>query len=220
MAVAQCHLEQAVFYLLFLAASTVSGMLLENIGTSIERGIDRCMQVEYLSGADSVWEHYLGLSCSDTYARKYLSTLVTRMKFINAMIPTLFFFGVGLVALNVQLGRWNDSVFVWLLLWTVALGIWLFRTSTELSEAALFARYKMLPQGVVSLDVDSIAPSRFRHFAYVLIELRSSRANEVDLRPLNWLEVAKEVGAMMIVAIPSERVRAKDPTRPPLIEGA
>lgn len=199
--------QAIAFLLLFLAASTIFGMLLENIGTSIERGIDQCMEVEYLPGSEKVWGLYLALPCSDTYARKYLGTLVTRLKFINAMIPAMVFFGVGLVALKMQLGRWHGVVFLLAILWIIALIVWLFRTSTELSEAALFSRWKMIPEGLVHIDVNVETPSRFRHLAYVLIELRSSRAYDYNMRSLGRWELLREILTQMVVAMPNDRIR-------------
>ena len=199
--------QTLIFFLLFTGASTVSGMLLENVGSSIERGIDRCMETEYLPGAEAVWGAYLALSCSDTYAKKYLGSLVTRLKFINAMIPAVFIFGLGIYVLHLQVGRWNASTLLGTWLFLFVLISWLFRTSTELSEAALFSRLKMLPPDHgIKLDIAANTVSRFRHFAYVLTELRSSRVGEFDFKDLNWWQLSLRVAAITVVAVPIKEI--------------
>lgn len=193
--------QPLVFIALLTAASTVVGMLLENLGSSIERGIDRCMEVEYLPGVSAVWRLYLGTSCSDTYARKYLGSLITRLKFINSMIPAVYIFGFGLWALHFQLARWSTNSMIVLSIFIFIISAWLFRTSTELSEAALFSRLQMLPpanQGLINTDADSV--SRLRHLAYVLTELRSSRVSEVNFSHLTRWQLLRRVAATMIVA--------------------
>lgn len=194
------YLKQSlVFFSLFFGAATVAGMLLENIGSSIERGIDTCMEREYLRGSETVWAAYLACPCTETYARKYLGTLVTRLKFINSMIPAATLFGLGMLALNLQLGRWP---WLWLLLLSLPLALmisWLFKSSVELSEAAVFSRFKMLPAtSGVSLDITSHTVSRFRHFAYALVELRTSRVEELDFKSLGGWLLAKEIFRLMI----------------------
>ncbi|MBF6024847.1 hypothetical protein [Lysobacter niastensis] len=130
--------SQATWFLIVvLACGTVAGMLLEDIGSSIERGIDRCMDLEYLYGHDKVWLAYLSDGTTDNNGRRFLGAAVTRLKFLNSLMPALFFFAIGIVWLHCQTGLWKDSsVFIFCL---CALGLlsWMFRASTELSEVAL-----------------------------------------------------------------------------------
>ncbi len=207
-----------LYFALIAGASTITGMLLENIGSSIERGIDQCMDVEYARGATAVWTAYLGLSCVDSYGRKYLGSLVTRMKFINSLIPAVFIFETGIWALHFQLHRWNTNTLVITTIGLFALATWLFRTSIELSEAALFSRFQMLPSGHrLNLDTEADSPSRLKHLAYVLIELRSSRVCDVDLSQKWRWELLKQVLLSLIVSVPpgqkyhQNAARSRDP---------
>lgn len=193
--------QPVVYFLLFVGASTIVGMLLENLGSSIERGIDRCMEVEYLPGVNAIWAAYLRMPCSDSYARKYLGSLITRLKFINSMLPAVYIFGFGLWALHLQLDRWQTQTMIVLSMGLFVLSAWLFRTSTELSEAAAFSRYQMLPpQPSPIIDTEAHSVSRLRHLAYVLVELRSSRVSEVDFSLLGRWQLMKRVLGIMIVA--------------------
>jgi hypothetical protein len=193
-----------LYFALLTGASTIAGMLLENIGSSIERGVDQCMETEYASGASAIWAAYLGMSCSETYGRKYLASLVTRLKFINSMIPAIYIFGAGIWVLHVQIERWSTNVLILISFCLIALGAWLFRTSIELSEAALFSRLQMLPKdhGLI-LDTEADSVSRLRHLAYVVTELRSSRVYDVNFKRLNGLQLFWKVLLVLVVSVPA-----------------
>jgi hypothetical protein len=198
--------QPLIFFFLLSSAATVVGMLLESIGSSIERGIDTCMEREYLAGSDAVWAAYLGCACSDSYARRYLGTLVTRLKFINSMIPAVVLFATGMVALNAQIDRWSDGlIFCWLM---VLLGLvcWLFKSSVELSEAALFSRLKMLPAGHgIELDISAHTVSRWRHFVYATIELRTARIEQMNFKTLRGWALAWETARLFLGRGPTKR---------------
>lgn len=202
--------EQAlVFFILLFGASTIAGMLLENIGSSIERGIDTCMDNEYLPGAGAVWSAYLACACSDSYARKYLGTLVTRMKFINSMMPATVLFMVGLLALNLQVGRWSWThlfLVAAVLLLTVS---WLFKSSVELSEAALFSRFKMLPKDHgLSLNTGAHTVNRRRHFAYAAVELRTARIEEMNFKGTDGISLLWAVMRLFVGLSLTARAKA------------
>jgi hypothetical protein len=205
--------QPLLFFSLLFGAATIVGMLLENIGSSIERGIDTCMEREYLFGSGAVWAAYLAAPCTDTYARRYLGTLVTRLKFINSMIPATTFFVLGLVALSLQLDRWSWwGMFLLFFLPLIMLISWLFKSSVELSEAALFARLKMLPLGHgIKLNTDAHTVGRFRHFAYAVTELRTSRIEEIDFKELKRGALLFEVIRVLVPLSPKviEATRAR-----------
>jgi hypothetical protein len=176
--------HEIVAYLLLLGAATIFGLLLENVGISIERGIDLCMELEYLHGADEVWDTYLSGDGANTNGKRYLGTLVTRLKFVNSFIPALAIFGFGMILLHFQvreLAPWEVG--------TAAMGcvfllLWLFRVSIELSEAASNTRQRILVhegKQVPNYSPSAITVGRERHFAYVLAEVLTSRGNELSL---------------------------------------
>ncbi|MCJ0825945.1 hypothetical protein MQC88_08250 [Luteimonas sp. 50] len=179
-------------YLLLFAAATIFGMLLENVGASIERGIDQCMEKEYLQGTEDVWDLYLSQNGSDTNARRYLGTLVTRIKFINALIPALIVFSAGLFWLHLQikvLQNWQVAAFGMVLLTVL---VWLFRMSIDLSEAASFSRQRLLysvDKDIKGYDPSAATVGRHRHFAYVCAEILTARVEELDIRGKYWFTV-------------------------------
>jgi len=191
--------QPILYFALFFSAATIAGMLLENIGSSLERGIDTCMEREYLPNSGKVWGAYLACECKESYARKYLGALVTRLKFINSMIPASAAFGFGLILLNLQITRWpwhSIGLFEIVLL---LLSTWLYKSSVELSEAALFSRLRILPEGHgINLDVDAHTVSRFRHFAYSLTELRTARIEEIDFSGLTGFRLFVELFRLML----------------------
>lgn len=205
----------ALFVIFLAAAATVVGMLLENIGTGIERGIDRCMDVEYLPGASEIWAAYLALPCSDTFARKYLGSLVTRLKFINSMLPATYLFAAGMWALHFQLNRWGIEGMIIMSFGVFVLSAWLFRTSTELSEAALFSRLKMLPEAAqTKIPTEAHSVSRGRHLAYVLTELRTSRVSEADYSDLDRWALVRAIFGVLIGPRPEPKTNSKTSGHP------
>ena len=188
-----------VYFAFFLGVATMVGMLLENVGSSIERGVDTCMDREYLRGADKVWSAYLAVNGGESNARKYLGCLVTRMKFIYSMIPATILFSLGLVSLNLQLGRWSWWWIGGIELLLLALVAWLFKSAIELSEAALFCRFKMLPVGNgIPFNQDVHTVSRFRHAAYALVELRTSRIEELSFVRFRGGALLWELGRILL----------------------
>jgi hypothetical protein len=176
--------QPIVAYLLLLGAATIVGLLLENMGVSIERGIDLCMETEYLPGTVDVWDGYLSVDGSNTNGKKYLGTLVTRLKFVNSFIPALAIFGFGMLLLHLQTHRlapWEVGTAAMALIFAL---LWLFRVSIELSEAASNTRQRILigeGKGVAGYDPNAITVGRERHFSYVLAEVLTSRGNELSL---------------------------------------
>lgn len=176
-------------YLMLVGAAVILGMLLENIGASIERGIDECMEKEYLSGAGEIWDRYLSESGNDTNARRFLGTLVTRLKFINSLIPALVLFSAGMFWLHLQvhaLQTWQVVAFGMLCLTIL---VWLFRMSIELSEAALFSRHRLLcgvGRGCYRYDPDAKTVGRHRHLAYVLTEVLTARVEQLEIVGRPW----------------------------------
>lgn len=189
---AQDH--NAAYVACAIAAATLAGLLLENIGTSIERGIDRCMEVEYLPTARIVWRNYLECMNCDSNARRYLGTIVTRMKFLNSFMPAIMSFAIGLVALQVQVKPWAWSSVLASLAGIYLLLVWMFRTSTELSEVAVSTQHRILLANDIASELDTEAHSvrRYRHFAYVVVEVLTSRIDEVDLRMHDGLKILRE----------------------------
>lgn len=172
------------FLLLIAGVGTLAGLLLENVGSSIERGIDRCMEAEYMPGSDLVWTAYLASGTADNNGRRFLGATVTRLKFINSLMPAMIAFNVGIVALQVQAKPWHWSSVVYFMAGTVVLLTWLFRTSTELSEVASTTRYYLLPKQdrPASYNPDAATVRRLRHFAYVVGELATSKVYAIDLK--------------------------------------
>lgn len=184
--------ELRTFYLLqplwffagMIGLGTIVGMLIEYLGSSIERGIDRCIDLEYLHGYDKVWMLYLSGDHSDTNGRRFLSVTVTRIKFINSLMPALVIFSVGIITIHIQTGKWSHtSITVFCLVMTLFLA-WMFRTSTEMSEVASNTRYCLLKTEERPPEYDSeVCPvRRVRHFAYVVGEFICSRVSDIDLR--------------------------------------
>lgn len=179
------YLNQTLWFMAgVLAVATALGLFIENLGSSIERGIDRCMDHEYLPGHNSVWSLYLSCGQVDSNGRRYLASIVTRLKYINSMMPAVFLFSVGMVLLDLQvdvLSGWSMIAFVALAISTLT---WLFRTSTELSEVASNTRYCLLvpEQRPKEYDSNAVTVRRFRHFCYVLGELATSRVDSIDLK--------------------------------------
>jgi len=166
-----------------LGAGTLAGLLLEDIGSSIERGIDRCIDLEYLKGHEEVWMAYLSFGVVDSNGRRFLGSTVTRLKFINSLMPSILVFSLGIVLIHLQHHIWGNraiSVFCGL---AALLLMWLFRTSTELSEVASTTRYCLLPEDKrpKQYDVNASSVRRIRHFAYALGEVVTSRVGDIDL---------------------------------------
>lgn len=179
------------FFLLVAGTGTVVGMLLENLGSSIERGIDQCMEVEYLEGHNEVWEKYLGCQTTDQNGRRFLGVTVTRLMFINSLMPALVLFSIGILALHWQVHLWSQkTIYVFLAVVFFTL-VWLFRTATELSEVASTTRYNMLDpaQRPACYESAAVTVGRHRHFAYVIGELLTSRVFAIDLLGRWWIAV-------------------------------
>jgi hypothetical protein len=184
--------ELKAFYLLqpswFLAGvisvGTIAGMLIEYLGSSIERGIDRCIDLEYLEGYEKVWMLYLSGEHSDTNGRRFLSATVTRIKFINSMMPALLVFLLGIIVLHIQIGKWSSSAVIYFSSLMFLLLAWMFRTATEMSEVASNTRYCLLSEEKRPIEYNSeVRPvRRVRHFAYVVGEFICSRVSDIDLR--------------------------------------
>lgn len=179
------YLKQTSWFLAaVIGAGTVVGMLLEDVGSSIERGIDRCIDLEYLEGHDAVWMAYLSFGTHDTNGRRFLGSTVTRLKFINSLMPALLVFTLGIVTIHLQNGTWSSRSVSFFCAGVFLLLLWLFRTSTELSEVASTTRYCLLPQEDRPSTYNASASSvrRIRHFAYVVGEMITSRVGDIDLR--------------------------------------
>ena len=184
--------ELKAFYLLqplwffagMIGAGTIIGMLTEYVGSSIERGIDRCIDLEYLHGYDKVWMLYLSGAHDDTNGRRFLSVTVTRIKFINSLMPALVIFSFGILILHFQTNEWKPSSLLTFCVVMILLLAWMFRTSTEMSEVASNTRYCMLSDEKRPREYDpEVCPvRRIRHFAYVIGELICSRVSDLDLR--------------------------------------
>ncbi len=170
-----------ISYLFLLGAGTIFGMLLENVGASIERGIDQCLEREYLTGHDKVWEEYLSADGTATNGRRYLGTLVTRLKFINSLIPSYALFAVGIFFLIPK----NHALILGVVVMSGVSGLlWLFRVSIELSEAASNTRQRILAginKAIPNYGSEATTVGRERHAAYALAEVLTSRGNELDL---------------------------------------
>lgn len=190
--IARFYGEQPNWFLVaFVATGTIVGLLLENVGSSIERGIDRCMENEFLPGHDAVWLAYLSCGTVDNNGRRFLAGIVTRLKFINSLMPALAFLGLGTIFLHIQNDNWASWKFWSFQAALLILQVWLFRTSTELSEVASSTRYHLLDRRLRPPEYDPTRQSgrRHRHFAYVIGELLTSRVSEIDLRNRIWLAV-------------------------------
>lgn len=172
------------FFVGLLAVGTIVGMLLEDFGTSLERGIDRCIDLAYLFGHDKVWLAYLSCGATDNNGRRFLGTTVTRMKFINSMIPALIVFSTGIFLLNSQTTFLDLKGMLVFAAGTLVLLTWLFRTTTELSEVASSTRYCLLAKEdrPTEYDIEAIPGRRHRHLAYAVVELLTARAADIDLR--------------------------------------
>lgn len=178
------ELQPAWFLAGVIGFGTIVGMLIEDVGTSIERGIDRCIDLEYLHGHAKVWMLYLSDGSVDTNGRRFLGTVVTRMKFINSLMPALVIFSAGVIILHLQVGVWRQSSVCLFCFFMILLLSWMFRTSTEMSEVASNTRYCLLKEDKRPEEYDSEASPvrRIRHFSYVLGELICSRVSDIDIR--------------------------------------
>lgn len=176
--------QSSWFFAGVVGVGTVVGMLLEDVGSSIERGIDRCIDLEYLEGHDEVWMAYLSYGTTDTNGRRFLGSTVTRLKFINSLMPALLIFAAGIVTIHIQQGAWSSRSVLFFCLGAFLLLLWLFRTSTELSEVASTTRYCLLPPDLRprTYNANASPVRRIRHFAYVVGEMISSRVGDIDLR--------------------------------------
>lgn len=201
--------EQSSWFMVgVMFAGTIVGMLLEDIGSSIERGIDRCMDLEYLTGHEKVWLAYLSSGVIDNNGRRFLGATVTRLKFINSLMPAMFFFAIGVMWIYCRKGP-ASSVSLWVFCGSViTLLCWLFRTSTELSEVASITRFCLLDPTVrpIEYDVDAKTVRRTRHFAYAVGELATSRASDIDLRGHNPLAVVPQ-SVLLFLGLKATRTR-------------
>lgn len=174
--------QTLISYLFLLGAGTIFGMLLENVGASIERGIDRCLENEYLTGHDKVWEEYLSADGTATNGRRYLGTLVTRLKFINSLMPSYALFVLGVFVLISK----DHALILGVVVMSGISGLlWLFRVSIELSEAASNTRQRILVginKAVPNYGSHAITVGRERHAAYALAEVMTSRGSELELK--------------------------------------
>lgn len=175
-----------------ISAGTTFGLLLENVGSSIERGIDRCMDLEYLHGSDQVWSAYLACGTVDNNGRRFLGATVTRLKFLNSLMPALVVFGLGILSLQCQVAPWTWKAVAFFGAGLTLLLLWLFRMSTELSEIASNTRYYLLDKATrpFNYNPDAVTVGRWRHFAYVIGELITSKVYAIDLRNKRALAVA------------------------------
>lgn len=192
-----------------LAVATAVGMLIENIGSSIERGIDRCLDNEYLHGHVAVWSAYLSCGVVDNNGRRFLGSIVTRLKYINSLMPALSFFLIGLFAMQLQVEPWRWGWLLTTAVFVFIIVIWLFRTSTELSEVASNTRFCLLSDKDRPVEYDSSARTvrRLRHFAYVMGEIFTSRVDDVDLKGKSELKIVPIIFKLLFL-----RYKTKPPS--------
>lgn len=96
---------------LFIISLTI-GLILEDLGSWIERGIDNVNKKKYSTAEegnrdiDKEWDAYLKLEMkpeSDTVAQRYLRTILIRMKFELSFFVSLLVMIMGLVFLNLKI---------------------------------------------------------------------------------------------------------------------
>jgi hypothetical protein len=121
------------------------------------------------------------------------------MKFIYSMIPAVVLFALGLALLNFRIERWSWWGIGGIELLLFLLVAWLFKSAVELSEAALYCRFTMLPVGsCIALNPDAHTVSRFRHAAYAVAELRTSRIEELSFVRVQGGALLWELGILLL----------------------
>lgn len=99
---------------LVLGVGVLVGMVLENIGSTIEMKLWRFVETEE---RNRQWREYLQLSdVEEIVGQRYLRTVLVRLKFELSMIPALVVFGVGITLANAIYGDVSPIVMTWLLI--------------------------------------------------------------------------------------------------------
>jgi len=98
-----------VITVIFILAS---GLILENLGTFIEQQWDRLITHTDTDHLER-WDAYLRLELKDEIiGQRFLSTIVTRMKFELSMAPALLSFWGGLLWIDCLYAVWSLCAFI------------------------------------------------------------------------------------------------------------
>ncbi|QWD79250.1 hypothetical protein ICV01_06255 [Polynucleobacter sp. MWH-Spelu-300-X4] len=97
---------------IFLSLSLVIGMLLEDLGSRIELLCDGCLYKRDPE-AENRWFNYLKLELKDeVIGQRYLRTLLVRLKFELAILPSITISFIGFCILNTHINLWESSSLV------------------------------------------------------------------------------------------------------------
>ncbi|MFT3806051.1 hypothetical protein [Arenimonas sp.] len=175
------------FFGAYLALITAAGLMLENFGAAIERGIDDCLDSHNLPDMHEEWGKYLQLAMKDEIVgQRFLRTLVVRAKFIQSVIPALLICYGGFLVLALQLQRWwwVSVVVVGILLGLVVVGF--FAHLVSLCEAMANVRTDILQAKGVAIgsSYGKPYPGRWMCAKYVNWHIRGYRSEHLGgLKP-------------------------------------
>jgi hypothetical protein len=117
------------FSIAIFLAIIAAGLVLEDIGSSIEVLWDRLLSRKF-EDRKSNWEQYLKLKMSDEYVgQRYLRTIFVRFKFELSMAPALLVFLCGLLWLNAIYSMWQPAAMSFISVLIAAIASWLLRES-------------------------------------------------------------------------------------------
>jgi hypothetical protein len=175
------------FFAIFLVVSTAAGLVLENVGARIERGIDWCLNDRYLPRHWDQWGAYLELKTdSEIVANRYLRTVVVRAKFAFAFVPALISFIVGLWLLQCDQEIWTYRSIIITTIVLLALICVLYVEGVRLSEVMAEARCRVLASHGHPCAIDEMTWPGMRVFvAYSFL-------NFVGRHPLRASEIVSE----------------------------
>jgi hypothetical protein len=147
----------SAFVAILVICIVAVGLIVEDLGAFIERDLwDGRLAKENDDHPDH-WEQYLKLRLNDEIVgQRYLRTLLTRMKFELAMVPSFFFFWCGLLWLNRLYGLWRPSRFV--LLSGVLLIVTIYLLLESYRSASVMSATRTLVVQAVAESYPDLAP--------------------------------------------------------------
>jgi hypothetical protein len=173
---------------ILLILATASGLILENVGSRIERGIDQCMVERYLPAHDDLWCRYLELKTdSELVAQRYLRTVVTRTKFVLSFLPALLIFLLGFLVLDIELQVWTRTSVSAAVIFVVLLVCFLFVEAIRLIEVLAEARCRVLAAlGKPCGNPEGVWPGVWMFAGYVLLHVIGRHPEKAKFLMQSW----------------------------------
>ncbi len=139
-----------------IVGGVLGGMICENLGSWVELLIWKCLRRKAIRKGQldpSIeWDRYLALHDIDAFVgQSYLKSLLTRLKFELAMVPSLLFLLSGLLIANCRMHFFNDpEVCLAVVIFLVAEAYFIFEARTT-SKLLITVRKNIL-QAKSSVD--------------------------------------------------------------------